>query len=171
MYTGNTRLSGASYGAFAVYPCVYREHSKDEYYGEHLDGLSLCIQGTRSWAIPQLCSSRFIPVYTGNTYFVIQCTEFISVYPCVYREHYRQLLTGLNTPGLSLCIQGTHVGDEVIFRNVRFIPVYTGNTLLASLTLLVYSVYPCVYREHTYAYNRAKRRFGLSLCIQGTLKT
>ena len=47
--------------------------------------------------------------------------------------------------------------------------VYTGNisTLLAQI--LVSTVYPCVYREHTLYFTKPCMKCGLSLCIQGTL--
>ena len=46
VYTGNMRLSGASCGVFAVYPCVYREHLSALFKSSKNRGLSLCIQGT-----------------------------------------------------------------------------------------------------------------------------
>ena len=91
------------------------------------------------------------------------------VYPCVYREHKNSIRPPKMYPGLSLCIQGTRYGriDSEIAE--RFIPVYTGNTLLyAALTKSV-SVYPCVYREHPLEIFEQWCSIGLSLCIQGTL--
>ena len=71
------------------------------------------------------------------------------VYPCVYRE----LLRGLNNEP----------------RNLRFIPVYTGNSDDALPIASNFSVYPCVYRELTNLLCTLTAKIGLSLCIQGTL--
>ena len=47
------------------------------------------------------------PVYTGNTVEGWGWFLFISVYPCVYREHTLDADFTTKTSGLSLCIQGT----------------------------------------------------------------
>ena len=110
----------------------------------------------------------FIPVDTGNTCFDHRTVIDRTVYPCVYREHVidSAVLAAIN--GLSLCIQGTllkHSSDQL---KVRFIPVYTGNTLLLKFCPPIPAVYPCVYREHYPVILLARRFSGLSLCIQGT---
>ena len=51
---------------------------------------------------------------------------------------------------------------------IRFIPVYTGNTIHRNSFSCLGSVYPCVYREHIQNRTRIRRTNGLSLCIQGT---
>ena len=91
---------------------------------------------------------RFIPVYTGNTHF------------CNFSKS--------NTPGLSLCIQGTPGYWFAQFQHWRFIPVYTGNTARWAFKLCKLAVYPCVYREHKYMLYAIPALSGLSLCIQGT---
>ena len=73
----------------------------------------------------------------------------LTTYPCVYREHDHTLIF-LKSIG-------------------RFIPVYTGNTVLNCPLFPPHAVYPCVYREHTFSLSRIARAAGLSLCIQGTL--
>ena len=70
--------------------------------------------------------------------------------------------------GLSLCIQGTQQGSRDIAAYVRFIPVYTGNTLVGCPCNVLNAVYPCVYREHGYIFVFECSTHGLSLCIQGT---
>ena len=47
--------------------------------------------------------------------------------------------------------------------------MYTGNTFFVYLVYLRVTVYPCVYREHTYIVIHRSTVYGLSLCIQGTL--
>ena len=59
------------------------EYSPDEF----ANGLSLCIQGTLNQQIIDEVLPRFIPVYTGNTYFRRGRAIAGAVYPCVYREH------------------------------------------------------------------------------------
>ena len=46
VYTGNTRAAEDVQDREAVYPCVYREHTKGQQKLDCLRGLSLCIQGT-----------------------------------------------------------------------------------------------------------------------------
>ena len=72
-------------------------------------------------------------------------------------------------PGLSLCIQGTQLIKYNSKDVLRFIPVYTGNTVGISQIGIFHAVYPCVYREHQLYTGRKKDARGLSLCIQGTL--
>ena len=112
----------------AVYPCVYREHRCWCYLTCYKRGLSLCIQGTRTG-------------YTRNP-------TTNPVYPCVYREHFCEQREIDIDDGLSLCIQGTHYSFYSPIDRFRFIPVYTGNTLMYSIYKMVRTVYPCVYREH-----------------------
>ena len=50
----------------------------------------------------------------------------------------------------------------------RFIPVYTGNIRDIPSNETVFSVYPCVYREHKSVGRSITVISGLSLCIQGT---
>ena len=107
-------------------------------------------------------------MYTGNTVLSFVSPVCLSVYPCVYREHrYFRILPRQN-PGLSLCIQGTHLkyASQVLIG--RFIPVYTGNTPMELNTDILSAVYPCVYREHAATLKPSFSNRGLSLCIQGT---
>ena len=46
--------------------------------------------------------------------------------------------------------------------------MHTGNINTMALTLLIITVYPCAYREHSYWLDVRLRVCGLSLCIQGT---
>ena len=71
--------------------------------------------------------------------------------------------------GLSLCIQGTRQQGAELGSVLRFIPVYTGNSLGNVASHVDVPVYPCVYRELCSSLNREYLRCGLSLCIQGTL--
>ena len=108
-------------------------------------------------------------MYTGNTNEP-QCRHArATVYPCVYREHIFDRNRIVLLFGLSLCIQGTLNFRHITVSLGRFIPVYTGNTQLENFQFIMHSVYPCVYREHSYICNNVVFRRGLSLCIQGTL--
>ena len=112
--------------------------------------------------------TRFIPVYTGNTLIGVPVPPKNPVYPCVYREHYFEQMYRAGVDGLSLCIQGTRNPHYNNRRKYRFIPVYTGNTLLCLDMGGRIPVYPCVYREHAVANSGSRCPDGLSLCIQGT---
>ena len=79
---------------------------------------------------------RFIPVYTGNTLSNDWIIWGGTVYPCVYREHVFIFIPMPLLPGLSLCIQGTLITASRSNRFQRFIPVYTGNTLIITYCLL-----------------------------------
>ena len=107
VYTGNTHRKGERRGNSPVYPCVYREHRNDKRAARRRNGLSLCIQGTPLFWTRPASPSRFIPVYTGNTFADIQNLRTGAVYPCVYREHLQITPLRSSQCGLSLCIQGT----------------------------------------------------------------
>ena len=93
VYTGNT-LTACVYSILnPVYPCVYREHDHCLKTVSEFVGLSLCIQGTLLISFINSLKSRFIPVYTGNTHFLIEPASKSPVYPCVYREHGQSLAT------------------------------------------------------------------------------
>ena len=71
---------------------------------------------------------RFIPVCTGNTLAHAVTFLAMSVYPCVYREHYQPDHKPRPERGLSLCVQGTPKLGREKYLLLRFIPVCTGNT-------------------------------------------
>ena len=133
-----------------------------------LSDLSLCVQGTCSISLPTNSWKRFIPVCTGNIALFISNVRLPSVYPCVYREHVESVISCGWPLGLSLCIQGTCLSNEIGDAYHRFIPVCTGNTTTGNNIPSVKSVYPCVYREHLHKKNSMKQENGLSLCVQGT---
>ena len=133
-------------------------------------GLSLCIQGTLYFFPDALCKTRFIPVHTGNTKKKGGALIPRAVYPCAYREHVADGGNNVLFVGLSLCIQGTLSFCSNIKPESRFIPVYTGNTPTQPKLSIRYQVYPCAYREHRGIASIQSVRYGLSLCIQGTLQ-
>ena len=107
VYTGNTSIILKISHRCPVYPCVYREHVILTIIIAGNIGLSLCIQGTPSYAWIWEGAYRFIPVYTGNTPLRIPALAAPTVYPCVYREHLISIFKLTTDHGLSLCIQGT----------------------------------------------------------------
>ena len=137
VYTGNTRNWQSLKIQRAVYPCVYREHKKAIDWIKEKFGLSLCIQGTPNNFTHGYNILRFIPVYTGNTSCDVSIFLTIAVYPCVYREHIQGYTCYDSQVGLSLCIQGTRRTLEIKPDVQRFIPVYTGNTLIITHCLLI----------------------------------
>ena len=72
------------------------------------------------------------------------------MFPCVYREH-----VAINS--------SIHIAN-------RFIPMYIGNIKFIKAGRSESTVYPCVYREHIEQNTKNKNAYGLSLCIQGTLR-
>ena len=117
MYTGNTINFDFYSGTNAVYPCVYREHDTALLHSPFNIGLSLCIQGTQ----------HVMPAENFGR----------QVYPCVYREHFHFINNVNPKVGLSLCIQGTQSAQVKIDKMIRFIPVYTGNTLIITYCFII----------------------------------
>ena len=105
--TGNTICSVTRSAPCAVYPCVYREHFNIFCILNKIFGLSLCVQGTHLVYVVLMCQRRFIPVCTGNTHSVCKLRCPVTVYPCVYREHWQRMGCRWTMNGLSLCVQGT----------------------------------------------------------------
>ena len=149
MYREHELIVGTSKQYDTVYPCVYREH------------LYSFACAFNNW--------RFIPVCTGNTWYIHFRPLMRAVYPCVYREHGVKLDTCYMFGGLSLCVQGTHVTATHTRHGIRFIPVCTGNTDREFGYPENLAVYPCVYREHDGVGVSFIPDAGLSLCVQGTL--
>ena len=69
-----------------VYPCAYRELIELLRRLFHVNGLSLCIQGTPAHIKEETAERRFIPVHTGNSRCVTIYVVDLTVYPCAYRE-------------------------------------------------------------------------------------
>ena len=109
VYTGNIVTIFIFTMLPPVYPCVYREHRISRHDHIFHNGLSLCIQGTSVQPEKQIVLLRFIPVYTGNMRITKRWIRWVTVYPCVYREHLRCFMFLNNFFGLSLCIQGTYL--------------------------------------------------------------
>ena len=168
MHTGNINQRPLIFHVCAVYPCAYREHVRPISWVGGQTGLSLCIQGT--WFTMKFVAFtlRFIPVHTGNMYFLYSPGHCPPVYPCAYREHPFSFIKKLRAFGLSLCIQGTCNLLTLFVTSIRFIPVHTGNILYHALIIFYYPVYPCAYREHFNRRWNYRISYGLSLCIQGT---
>ena len=168
MCTGNINSYSVVDINFAVYPCVYREHSIDITFNSALNGLSLCVQGTRNANSAIREALRFIPVCTGNTKIRKITKRWSSVYPCVYREHICARFSTQGNVGLSLCVQGTLLQLLSVLSLERFIPVCTGNTYQFWDSIKNTTVYPCVYREHVGVSAIIIWIDGLSLCVQRT---
>ena len=129
VYTGNTSWSPDENLEYTVYPCVYREHGELQLNHGFFCGLSLCIQGTQMTEGTTWAEHRFIPVYTGNTLSIVTSLSNVTVYPCVYREHWVMAPQNRMRLGLSLCVQGTQIFTKRLCNAERFIPVCTGNTI------------------------------------------
>ena len=149
MYIGNTTFADDMKMIMTVYPYVYREHFVTRYYKIDVRGLSLCIQGTLTQKSNPMLLLRFIPMYIGNTPFLLVSLLQLQVYPYVYREHFSDIIQ------YGCC--------------TRFIPMYIGNTLYGKKKPPFWMVYPYVYREHSVLLCMLFPFSGLSLCIQGTL--
>ena len=123
--------------ASPIYLWVYKEHLDRNIISDSSVGLSLCVQGTHFIKSEVYSVLRFIPVCTGNTINNHIEISIISVYPCVYREHFPDEAPEKIDGGLSLCVQGTR--QVIIFYLCchRFIPVCTGNTLIITYCFII----------------------------------
>ena len=90
-------------------------------------GISLYLQGTQIDIEYRYCVMRYIPVPTGNSNIRQMLKTGRAVYPCTYRELYKQLV--------------------MLFINLRYIPVPTGNSIVNIIYGIFVAVYPCTYRE------------------------
>ena len=71
--------------------------------------------------------------------------------------------------GSSPCIWGTRDRELRSLESVRFIPVSTGNSHLASILLSLYTVHPCVDGELCLVSTAFSGASGSSPCVGGTL--
>ena len=96
---------------------MYREHTDilDRIFKDY--GLSLCVQGT-----------------FGD---ILKTAHSDPVYPCVYREHLLISPMLAIMSGLSLCVQGTSTPIGIVFVEVRFIPVCTGNIPIITYCFII----------------------------------
>ena len=71
---------------------------------------------------------RYIPVPTGNSWYVILLWLASTVYPCTYRELRPIPPRHSYSSGISLYLQGTQLDQVRRKLNHRYIPVPTGNS-------------------------------------------
>ena len=91
-----------------------------------------------------------------------------AVYPCTYRELVNIPAHFSSSRGISLYLQGTRENTLNYVFYYRYIPVPTGNSLLALHRSKFQAVYPCTYRElYPSCCLRVIGR-GISLYLQGT---
>ena len=123
--------------ASPIYLWVYKEHLDRNIISDSSVGLSLCVQGTCLKFLKLKISNRFIPVCTGNICLESAIHYQHPVYPCVYREHNICARQTRTSAGLSLCVQGTSVGELGCWKWIRFIPVCTGNIPIITYCFII----------------------------------
>ncbi len=154
----------------AVYPRGYGEHYAGCWYAAYISGLSPWVRGTPAHTPHSAQLLRFIPVGTGNTAGPAGHVNGWSVYPRGYGEHAVCYLVPLRVGGLSPWVRGTPASIFEHCRLVRFIPVGTGNTQLATIGIGSGAVYPRGYGEHSYFGFDWADFYGLSPWVRGTQK-
>ena len=115
------------------------------------------------------CTTRFIPVDTGNTTTARLSSSEIAVYPRGYGEHFASNAGLTSVDGLSPWIRGTPPNDTDFPFRRRFIPVDTGNTGAFFCVANGCAVYPRGYGEHYLVRLVSAQPHGLSPWIRGTL--
>ncbi len=87
VHTGNTQLRNTQQHELSVHPRAYGEHCCRVRDKRHDIGSSPCIRGTRKTGVKPTSDLRFIPVHTGNTWFVRYGYDSQPVHPRAYGEH------------------------------------------------------------------------------------
>ena len=131
-------------------------------------GISLYLQGTPYYALLRLLTARYIPVPTGNAFYLAFHLSKKSVYPCTYRERPDIIEPADSYVGISLYLQGTQKFLLSESASHWYIPVPTGNAYKKTILQVKNKVYPCTYRERL---NHIRYRYlerGISLYLQGT---
>ena len=90
------------------------------------------------------------------------------VHPRGYGEHDAWMLEQVLTDGSSPWVRGTQAGAKKPKREIRFIPVGTGNTALQGSNSKGFSVHPRGYGEHWLAAVSAMAPYGSSPWVRGT---
>ena len=169
MLTGNTFPHVSIIIPRSVHPRAYGEHAAVIHGVCSCYGSSPCLRGTRLKSLAWYKPHRFIPVLTGNT-GRIKCPHCGNpVHPRAYGEHKfqrssltaaagsspclrgtrkRALLSTIPIRGSSPCLRGTPDMISVLSCASRFIPVLTGNTIIKSAIIVLYTVHPRAYGEH-----------------------
>ena len=153
---------------FAVYPCTYRELKSGTGKTMTLSGISLYLQGTRYMRSGYETKWRYIPVPTGNAFYLAFHLSKKSVYPCTYRERPDIIEPADSYVGISLYLQGTLFSTTINLSLVRYIPVPTGNSSPIKNSIYLIAVYPCTYRELCLQFDQVFVHHGISLYLQGT---
>ena len=132
----------------AVYPRWRGEHANLPDMCLKKDGLSPLARGTLRAFIRSVQRKRFIPAGAGNTSAHSRYFSFTPVYPRWRGEHFRLCASSVISVGLSPLARGTLARTRNRRCSDRFIPAGAGNTSLAALVVLSYSVYPRWRGEH-----------------------
>ena len=131
-------------------------------------GISLYLQGTLYTKPTRRIHSRYIPVPTGNSAFRMLYVVIFAVYPCTYRELSTVFTDMCQRFGISLYLQGTPSSRCQKRLERRYIPVPTGNSLSMLVSISIFAVYPCTYRELITGLLFTQLVSGISLYLQGT---
>ena len=134
------------------------------------DGLSPLARGTHSPLPRQRRRPRFIPAGAGNTPRLPTVQYAAAVYPRWRGEHSLIRPMHVVNIGLSPLARGTRIPEALAALTARFIPAGAGNTLIATVTRLVTSVYPRWRGEHLFTGKSIPKRCGLSPLARGTLQ-
>ena len=86
-YTGNTEGAAVKVATKPVHPRVYGEHTSGIPSMDQRSGSSPRIRGTRNKGTALRLPRRFIPAYTGNTWWAPISWDLQAVHPRVYGEH------------------------------------------------------------------------------------
>ena len=125
--TGNGLIMQISHKRTTVYPRAYGERLRVLVFIGLNSGLSPCLRGTASLLRSLAPSLRFIPVLTGNGFFINIYPCWVAVYPRAYGERDCSQYASAARIGLSPCLRGTAIEAKQLAEKVRFIPVLTGN--------------------------------------------
>ncbi len=165
---GNTTPHLQGNSSIAVYPRWRGEHAICLPVAALMSGLSPLARGTLKDGQLILWYERFIPAGAGNTNDNDDDESEHAVYPRWRGEHSQNKALNASRCGLSPLARGTHVFDDVFFRQQRFIPAGAGNTGAGNAAHADAPVYPRWRGEHHQLEKRMPFRSGLSPLARGT---
>ena len=117
-----------------------------------------------------LINRRFIPVYTGNTGKLLIKLSRDAVHPRIHGEHYQKSNWQMPEGGSSPYTRGTPNNIGLRLAQGRFIPVYTGNTLILFQISYRLTVHPRIHGEHECIQYWRNESGGSSPYTRGTLQ-
>ncbi len=168
-WAGNTPAGDDIFILRRVHPRVGGEHAVSVRRCSPKVGSSPRGRGTRRNRSIDRRRRRFIPAWAGNTKSPSKAGRLHAVHPRVGGEHGGHECTALERHGSSPRGRGTPQLGREVWRRIRFIPAWAGNTPKAKNPTLTAAVHPRVGGEHLVREHCRRNDLGSSPRGRGTL--